>query len=327
VEPLDDYIDRFGPANIKELVTGLDDVFVYDGHIIGLPYRIGVIIMAYRKDLLAENGLSVPTTFDGFKNVAEQLAEGPPGDRTRWGSVFRMTSHRDTTQTISDWMVMPGGRYLNDDMSAVSDILTSDYAVERLEWIKSFVDEGLVPNPLGTGIFDVFALMQEDKVGILTFQNSHIGRIEDPEVSKTAGLWGYAPLPAEQLGPAPPGVNINGWSLGIDKNSDNKEAAYELIKFVSTNYDAQLAMAIQTFNGPAHFAVMASQEFNDFNPGGKASQDALAALPGMTTTPIFHGTEQLSIINHEEVQSFFLGRQDARTTMENIAQRLAAILD
>ena len=32
----------------------------------------------------------------------------------------------------------------------------------------------------------------------------------------------------------------------------------------------------------------------------------------MTTTPIFEGTEQLSILNHEEVQAYFLGRQDAR---------------
>ena len=326
VEPLDEYIERLGPADVKEIVTGLDSVFVYDGKIIGLPYRVGVIIMAYRKDLLADMGLSVPTTYAELKTVAEKLTEGPEGDRSRWGSVFRASSHRDTTQLLSDWFVMPGGRYLTEDLSAVSDALTSDYAVERLEWIKSFIDESLVPNPLGTNIFDVFQLMQQGQVGILTFQNSHIGRIEDPEVSTTTGLWGYAPMPQEQLGPAPAAVNINGWSLGIDKNSEKKDAAYELIKFVSTNFDAQLRMALEKFNGPPHFAVMASQEFNAFNPGGKASQDALAALPGMTTTPIFEGTEQLSILNHEEVQAYLLGRQDARTTMENIARQLADLI-
>jgi ABC-type glycerol-3-phosphate transport system substrate-binding protein len=327
VEPLDDYIDKFGPTGIKDIVTGLDGVFNYDGKIIGLPYRLGVIIMAYRKDLLAEKGLSVPRTYDEFKAAAEALAEGPPGDRTRWGSVFRMTSHRDTTQMLSDWLIMPGGRYLTDDMSAVSDSLTSDYAVGRLEFMKSFIDDGLVPNPLGTNIFDIFQLMQQGQVGILPFQNSHIGRIEDPEVSATSGKWGYAPMPVEQLGPAHASVNINGWSLGIDKNSDKKEAAYELIKYVSTNFDAQLKMAIESFNGPPHLAVMASQEFNAFNPGGKASGDALAMLPGRNTTPIFSGTEQLSIINHEEVQAFLLDRQDARTTLQNIARRLDDLLE
>ena len=59
---------------------------------------------------------------------------------------------------------------------------------------------------------------------------------------------------------------------------------------------------------------------------GQASQDALAALPGMTTTPIFEGTEQLSILNHEEVQAYFLGRQDAKTTLDNIASRLADLI-
>lgn len=48
-----------------------------DGEILGLPINGNIQLYYYRQDLFEENGLEVPTTFDGMIDIAEQLYNPP----------------------------------------------------------------------------------------------------------------------------------------------------------------------------------------------------------------------------------------------------------
>ncbi|MFP3821595.1 extracellular solute-binding protein, partial [Bacillus sp. SIMBA_008] len=66
------YAEKYAPA-INDLVT-------FDGAVYGVPQDIGPTGMMYRNDIFDEYGFDVPTTWEEFAEVAEDIREAGDGD-------------------------------------------------------------------------------------------------------------------------------------------------------------------------------------------------------------------------------------------------------
>jgi raffinose/stachyose/melibiose transport system substrate-binding protein len=91
--PLNDILD----AGLHDkFVSGTTEAYAIDGNTYGLPLELNIAPIFYNKKIFDEHGLSVPKTYEEFKNVVKTLADNGVypialGNRDRWtGSLWYM---------------------------------------------------------------------------------------------------------------------------------------------------------------------------------------------------------------------------------------------
>ncbi len=74
-----DLSDQYDALGGDDLLPGFVEAGSYDGTFYAAPYYSGARLVFYKKDLLANAGLSVPTTLDQYVSNGIALAEANPG--------------------------------------------------------------------------------------------------------------------------------------------------------------------------------------------------------------------------------------------------------
>lgn len=131
LQPMNDVIDGVGRDLFSDYVLGElshgDDIY-------GVPYYSHAYVMWYRKDLLEEAGIPVPSTWEELYEAAKAVTD--PENNT-YGCPVSM-SPKDFMATIYLHMYVrsAGGSLLNDDMTVN---LTSDLALEGIRyWVRMY---------------------------------------------------------------------------------------------------------------------------------------------------------------------------------------------
>ncbi len=77
LEPLDDYVDKYGYRDELQEIAPVyrDNQMKVGDTIYGFPDDGDVFLFYYRKDILEENGLAVPTTWEEFATTAQTLTD------------------------------------------------------------------------------------------------------------------------------------------------------------------------------------------------------------------------------------------------------------
>lgn len=137
IMPLDELVARIDKDDFTD---GSLEAMQYDGHYVGLPWGLDPRVIFYRKDLLEEAGVEVPTNWAEFREAAKALT----GD-----GKYGLVSSGDpsgmhwilTTTTNND-----GGLF---DTEGNPD-LTGERSMEALKFLESLVADGSV-NPASVG--------------------------------------------------------------------------------------------------------------------------------------------------------------------------------
>jgi multiple sugar transport system substrate-binding protein len=202
----------------------------------------------YRKDVLKKAGVDEATAFedwDAFRATLEAIKEKVPGIQpfgTPGKKAFDLVHH------VMPFVWDAGGTELSEDSS--KSTINSPEAVEGVQFFADLVKDGLV-NPAqlerdGTQVENQF---KGGKVAVWMggpWVLGSIPREEDenwvPAARKNVGL---APMPAGPNGDA--FTFVGGSNLMMFKSSENKNEAWELMKFLSqdqvqTDYASLLGM-------------------------------------------------------------------------------------
>lgn len=210
---MDDYL----PAMIKEGNV--------DGQLYGLPVTAAVQMLFYRKDLLEDAGIAVPSTFDELYAAATALNQ--PGQMA--GILLRGQKIHSAWSSVG-FVWSYGGRIMNDPVAPTAVAFDSAEAAAGIEmYAKLLRDAG----PLGAGNYtwyEALADFQQGKAAMYIDNAPFMGQIEDPKASKVAGKVGYAPMPA---GPAGEYANSLAWMLSMSSSSKNKAAAALFLSWVT----------------------------------------------------------------------------------------------
>jgi multiple sugar transport system substrate-binding protein len=258
--PLSDYLPtsywaQFAPG----LVAGAS----YKGKVYGSPMFEDQGFMYYRKDLLAKEGMSPPTTWEQLQSEAKTLVSK---GLVKYGFVWQGASYEGLTCNFMEYLASAGGTATNSTYTTAT--LDSPAAIKAVTFMRSLVTTGVSPAAITT--------FQEPQA-LATFQTGNAAFMRnwdyayDASISAAAGgkltasQVGVEPMPAFAGQPTPGYSNIGGWNMYINPHSKNVAADLTFIKFLASP-TAQTILAADYGEIPTTIAVRNSAKTAALNP-------------------------------------------------------------
>jgi len=234
LDPLEDYIsnssdwgsmDDFIPA----VALACGD---WQGVRTGIPMAADAYAIVYRPDLFEEAGIEMSkidgvdyfATWEDLENAAKILTKDGmygytlEGEKSQLGCFWRARA----------WVL--GGHMLSKDYKTA--LPEREIAVEALQMMID-LEPYMPPGYLTYDIFAEYNVFLQGEVAMAEVWPSYVRVMaEDPAQSNVVGKWALMPLPG---GPARKSANETGTLfLGIPTASENKELAWEWIKYYTS---------------------------------------------------------------------------------------------
>ncbi|GAA1986649.1 sugar ABC transporter substrate-binding protein [Catenulispora subtropica] len=210
IAPLD---DLYGADKSDFSTIDLDYVSA-GGKIYGIKQVDDVIMLYYRKSLLAKAGIAVPQTFDDLANAAKELTTK---------TVKGLFVGNDGVGNAPDNAIWSNGGDLIKDGKAA---FASPEAVEAVTACKRLYDDKSVLLGYTTDWWDASALTQ----GATAMQWGGLWSM--PDMTKALGDdFGVAPWPAFKAG-GKPVVRLGGWACLVNAKGKNVEAAKKYARWL-----------------------------------------------------------------------------------------------
>ena len=217
------YVEKEGGEEfLAQYALGMRKAGMWKGILYGIPGGSGPTSLFYNTDLFNKAGIaSAPKTWEEFVEVAVGLTN--VSDDV-YGYTLAGTNGAEPLWEFSPWLYQAGGNCVDDQGNT---IINNSAAVEALQFIVDLVNKYKVIPP---GFVATTPKVSRD-----LFATGKIGmRIDGP--------WGYFIWPEEtypelkyQVALLPKGkttgTNIGGNWYAISRDSKNKEAAWEFIKW------------------------------------------------------------------------------------------------
>lgn len=152
--PLEPLLEEMGGDDFFVSGSLLDRFHRYDGSLISLPFYAHTRLLLYRQDLFDERGLTAPTTWEEYIEVAEALNDPPD----TYGMI-QMWSPTDWGATLYLHMFMRsvGGAYLDAEGNS---IFNSPETIEAVEQLVRLYEAGSPPGAfdlaLHSSMYDLF---------------------------------------------------------------------------------------------------------------------------------------------------------------------------
>jgi|GEM_PF-6810168 len=210
-------------ANFPEANTG---PFSSNGVIYGSPDRGYSQGVYYNKDMFNEYDLEVPETWDEFIDVLDALKNnGKIPSSLGGGTGAYLDQIYYNTVGVNLWKGEEGkAKVISGEMRFTDDPFVK--AFEAFEELMPYFNEDFV----GADAFAAFDYFEFGEAGTIidgTWNNGRRLENSDFEV-------GYFTVPPQNAGDEIYNVFINGGALGINKNSENIEAALVFLNWLAT---------------------------------------------------------------------------------------------
>lgn len=250
------------PLSTTEEVQGIyTDVAMnsqkVDGTVYGLPKAVETTILYYNKEIISEEEL--PTTLEGWYDLSKELTNGDNyGLLALWDQIYYAQS------LISGY----GGYIFGQDADGNYDTtdlgLNNDGAVEAVEYISTWYEEGLFPSGMiGEQAINVLdSLFAEGKAAAVISGPWNLGPYSDAGIDY--GVVSFPTLPNGNPMSAFVGVK----SYNVSSYSKNKELAQAFVEFI-TNEENSLKRYEITKEVPA-VTVLAENETIAQDPAAQA---------------------------------------------------------
>jgi multiple sugar transport system substrate-binding protein len=198
---------------------------VVDGIAYSVPWYAYTYTLVYRKDFAEAAGAEAPTTWEDtvpfFESLQRGGAERGLGAEIGWGIY--------AGYNLAQYVWQDGGELLNDEQT--DWMLDTPEVANAFSFYASFFTSGVADTDSPT-FLDAQPYFVEGKTGAIVTGPWVIGQFDDVagEDGWTAEHVSTAPLPsgsADNVGP------VGGGSWGVLTDSDNPEAAWKLIRYLS----------------------------------------------------------------------------------------------
>lgn len=263
VEPLNDWIANDPDVDPSIYSQGMLNLFrALDGgdEIYALPFRVGGRIFIYNERLLNEAGYTEPpTTIEEVREIAEAVT----GDGN-YGYAGTLQQGNFLVTQWTPWLRSFGGDILDPAMQCAA---FNDAAGQAsLEWFVGLYRDGLMPpESIEFENDGLIREMQTGRVAMAVVFSGWLGPILDPETTQVEGEIRVGPNIPHGPGMSHGVTDLGGWGFAINRASENKELAWEFIKFLASE-EVQEWLALEHGNAPTVQAVFASPDFEAVSP-------------------------------------------------------------
>jgi ABC-type glycerol-3-phosphate transport system substrate-binding protein len=285
----------------------------------GIPLHLSGTLLMYRKDLYEEKGIAgPPRTMDELWEHASKLNN--PDEV--YGIAMRGMAGAGLNVFIwSCFLKSFGGKWFDERWEPLLD---SQEAIKSVEFYSQILQKFGPPGVASWEWSKVLSAMQTGKIAI-TIDTPAFGiSIENPEKSRTAGKWGYAPQPA---GPAGITMDPYSWYVGINKNSKSKEAAWLFLTWM-TSKEVQTAIGGPTIY-VSRLSVNSDPRWQQEFPWLKDWQEALmenVKYADPECRPRIPEYPEIGNLVGTAIEEVISGQKDATTAMKEVNQKVREVM-
>lgn len=289
------------------------------GKTYGLPIRTGGetgSTLYYNRQLFAEAGLDpdrAPETWDDLLLYAKRLVRYD-GDKIVLNPINDLTQGA-TVQPTLNWIYSGGGRFLSDDLRTIA--FNSEEAIEACNFVQRFRTE--------------------------VYRNAADGNMSDKDFYSGRSammlwgsqgfsyIWEYDPDFPLGVGPRPKregspyiGANSGTWHYAIPTTAKDKEAAWELLKWLTIREEsAGWFIRMQGRPSPVR-EFNKNPEYYEVNPFTPVMAQILEQVAPITILPIH---DDISIPMRDAFRKVLRGESSAGVALAEAAERAQAVLD
>jgi multiple sugar transport system substrate-binding protein len=248
-----------------DLYPSLVDMFTWEGKFYVMPDQVTDVVLFYNKDLVAQAGLTMPTSWDDtswtwskFQDYATRLTRAANGHTSQYGYVESWWWPFTATGALA---VANGGAWFARkpvDPAPGDSNLADPQIVNAVQW---YADLSNVYHVAATNKSlqsqNGFQLFQTGKAAMTI-----VGHWYYDAFASTKGLhFDIAPLPIGPMGSSHSATNMGGNGVSISKQTKYPDEAWKFIRY----YGGAEATAMRTIWVPTLKSVGASQTWKNAN--------------------------------------------------------------
>jgi multiple sugar transport system substrate-binding protein len=204
--------------DMDSFFEGARNTAIIDDTPMGVPWYVETRLLYYRKDIAEKAGITEPpANWDELKAMAKAMKE-------QGGARYGIALAPDNWQEFLPFVWQTGGEVTEGE----NWNFDSPEVVEALEYYKSFFDEGLTAESVPEG-FDVTQGFVAGTHPMFFSGPWHMSLIEEQGGPEFEGKWAIAPMPEKDSRTS----FVGGSDLVVFKDSDNKDAAWKFVEYLS----------------------------------------------------------------------------------------------
>ena len=288
----------------------------WEGHIYAIPYRSGCSVMFANATLFEQAGIALPYdgwTWEQFYAIAQELTDAQKG-------VYGYSICGDFSDTGTEWqfqsLLLQAGCQLIDENNKAA--FNTEGGVAAFTFIKSMMDAGIIPPSIAsTNVDQQGELMASGKLALFSDGPWFQSTIQE----KAGDNYEIVALPM------PTGVTsgslAGGTALGMSSKSQNKEAAWRFIAFMTS--DGSLNYWCEEFGQVSPLREAGDSDYFQTDDYKIKQQQLLD--PGTIVANHYPDSSALNAIMRGYIQAVYLGEMEPKAALDAAAQEWNAILD
>lgn len=293
IRPLDDLVAKYG-QNLKP-----NQLIKVDGKIMAIAMMVNTQHLMYRKDILDQLGIAVPTTYDEVLAAAEKIKAAGVVEYPLGGT---MKAGWNLGEEFVNMHLGMGGTLVNDDGTPA---VNSEAGVKSLEMLKA-LSVYMDPEYLTSDSTYVQQQFQQGKIAMANLWASRGGAMDDPAESTVVGKIEGATAPLAIAGGAPATTLWwDGIVIAANISDDEAEAAFQV---ALEGIDTEM---VKAHNDDAIWLI------DGFVPGRLAS-GAIATATHDPVPPSYPSTTAMGLMHSalgDNLAAFFTGEKSAEDTL------------
>jgi len=295
------------------------------GDLYSVPFTSESTVLAYRKDLFAKYGLTLPTSWPELVDTAKKLTkDGNYGFISRGSRKWSTIAYNGYSNGFYSY----GAGDFDENLEPIFD---SPQGVEFTELWGELVREAAPPGYLSFTWENARTLfMSGGGYGMCMEADVQILAWEDPRQSEVVGKVGYAHTPA---GPAGHNAGYWTWSIGINSKSGQKEPSWLFVQW-ATSKPLLLRATTDFLNFPparksVWFNPQVVQTTEEWDHGSyrKVFKET---MENKYTKILWTVSPEMITINElwtEAVQKVILQQMTAKEALHKLGQKAAEIME
>ncbi len=312
------YLEASGSEGCWE--ESLLDIFDFDGELLSLPYMYSNYVIAYNKDIFDEANLEYPTadwTETEFVELAKTLTSGEGPEKTYgmwfggWVCELVRALYGEPKMYDTENMVMQATN--NEKFKAAFQLLGD---LHKDGYCSNEVTKTTTTGGFVTGKY-AMAIAQ---TGDIASYQKQIG---------DNFKWDIVELPISETYDTRWNTNMRLQGFGMSKTTEHPELAYDLIEYMTTNYEVQKAVDEDGVGIPALTEYLESEEFKTNYGGGKAyNKEAFVNMAKVGTSWEYAGIwADINDTLTSEFNAYITGAIDIDTALDNLQKKGEAVIE
>jgi multiple sugar transport system substrate-binding protein len=280
-EPLEEFLP---PSERGKFMEGSILANTYNGTLYGVPLFIDSGVLYYRRDLLDKYGVKPPSTWHEMVDGAKMIVSGEAKEGAEiYGFSGQFKQYEGLVCDVMEYILSNGGMIVDPETN--QSAVDGKPAVEAVRFIRDRIIGKVAPRGvLNYQEPESLDLFVQGKAVFLRSWPYAWEVSNDPERSTIAGKVGIARLPHF------PGSRsystLGGWQVGISRFSENKEAAWRFVDFLSSAR-AQKMLSLGAGLAPTRKALYSDEEIIAANPHFSRMKEVFFTAYPRPRTPLY----------------------------------------